>query len=281
MCCSCRLSINVYENRYCSTRLYNDGMEVDGYSIDGYSYIEEGDVLIKGLKEYSSNSLGTVVFARVLKDSNRKHPYDPIYALEKVLEEYKRLKLEVRVGVEPGFYVVKPTENGLIKPADNAGYIDTSESDLVRRIRLQTAEILNDVGVFIEKHHHEVGPGQCEINFKHSDPLSTSMNFLLLKHVVKRVASDHGVQVTFMPKPFYEYPGNGLHVHISLWRDDENLFYDSDYVLSDIGLYFMEGTLKYARPLTAFLAQTINSYRCLKPGFEAPVVISWGRNFKL
>jgi len=107
------------------------------------------------------------------------------------------------------------------------------------------------------------------------------MNFLLLKHVVKRVASDHGVQVTFMPKPFYEYPGNGLHVHISLWRDDENLFYDSDYVPSDIGLYFMGGILKYARPLTAFLAQTINSYRRLKPGFEAPVVISWGRNFKL
>ncbi|RLF65834.1 MAG: glutamine synthetase, partial [Thermoplasmata archaeon] len=258
--------------------LYNDGIEIDGYSINGYAHIDESDVIVKGLKEYyGPNTLDNmIVFSRILKDKSKHHPCDPIYVLERILEKYRHLGLEVRVGVEPEFYIVRSIEGHDLKPIDNASYMCASESRLVYKIRMKVAETLQDMGISIEKHHHEVGPGQCEINFRHSDPIETAMNFLILKIITKRIAINMGAMATFMPKPFSEYPGNGLHVHISLWKSDENAFYNSENVLSDLGLYFMGGVLEYAKPLTVFLAQTINSYRRLRPEFEAPVVISWG-----
>ncbi|GAB6136409.1 hypothetical protein JCM16307_19580 [Thermococcus prieurii] len=130
-------------------------------------------------------------------------------------------------------------------------------------------------GLVPEVLHHEVGKAQHEIDFRYDEALKTADNIVSFKYVVKAIAEMRGLYATFMPKPLYGYPGNGMHLHISLWKDGENAFIGEDG-LSETALHFIAGILKHAKALTALTNPTVNSYKRLVPGYEAPVYISWG-----
>ena len=207
--------------------LYNDGIEIDGYSINGYAHIDESDVIVKGLKEYyGPNTLDNmIVFSRILKDKSKHHPCDPIYVLERILEKYRHLGLEVRVGVEPEFYIVRSIEGHDLKPIDNASYMCASESRLVYKIRMKVAETLQDMGISIEKHHHEVATaGQGEVDIKYNTLLAQADNLMKFKYVVKQTTFLFGKTATFMPKPIFGDNGSGMHTHLSIWKENSYPF---------------------------------------------------------
>ncbi len=133
------------------------------------------------------------------------------------------------------------------------------------------------MGFEIEASHHEVAPGQHEIDFKYADALTTADRIATFRFVVRTIALQHNLHATFMPKPIYGINGSGMHTHQSLFRGDENAFYDPDskYQLSEIALYYIGGLIKHAKGFTAITNPLVNSYKRLVPGYEAPVYIAW------
>jgi glutamine synthetase len=160
---------------------------------------------------------------------------------------------------------------------DDAGYFDLAPFDLGEECRRDIVNVLIQMGFEIEAAHHEVARGQHEIDFRYEDALKTADNIATFRWVVRKVAKDHGLHATFMPKPVYGINGSGMHVHQSLFKGDKNCFYDESarYQLSDIALYYMGGILKHARSFSAVTNPTVNSYKRLVPGYEAPINVAW------
>jgi glutamine synthetase len=140
--------------------------------------------------------------------------------------------------------------------------------------------MLNRLKIVVEMSHHEVATGQHEIDFKYSDALTSADNTITFKNVVKGIAVKHGLFATFMPKPIFGQNGNGMHVHQSLFTDEGNAFYDAHnpYHLSEIALHFLAGILHHSRALTAIAAPTVNSYKRLIAGYEAPIYVCWAQH---
>lgn len=156
------------------------------------------------------------------------------------------------------------------------GYFAVTPIDSSNDIRAEMVKVLNQVGVEAYLQHHEVGQAQCEIGVKFGDMLEAADNIQKLKYVVKMVAHLNGKTATFMPKPIFGDNGNGMHVHISIWKGKKNLFAGDKYQgLSDISLYFLGGILKHARSIAAFTNASTNSYKRLIPGFEAPSILAY------
>ena len=157
------------------------------------------------------------------------------------------------------------------------GYVPVAPLDSLIDLRNAISLTLDEVGINVECHHHEVATaGQCEIDFKFSNMLHTADNLMLFKHVVKNTAASFGKTATFMPKPLYGDNGSGMHVHQSLWKDGEPLFAGDQYAgLSELARFYIGGLLKHAPALVAFAAPTTNSYKRLVPGFEAPVNLAY------
>ena len=263
-------------------------MMFDGSSIEGFVRIEESDM-------YLFPDLDTwVIFpwtpekgkvARLICDvyNPDQTPFegDPRGVLKKVLKEANELGFtEFNIGPEPEFFLFKNDENGepTLELNDKGGYFDLAPTDLGENCRRDIVLELEDMGFEIEASHHEVAPGQHEIDYKYADAVTTCDNIQTFKLVVKTIARKHGLHATFMPKPLFGVNGSGMHANMSLFRaNKENAFYDANTKnqLSQTAMYFLGGILKHASAFTAITNPTVNSYKRLVPGYEAPCYIAW------
>lgn len=162
------------------------------------------------------------------------------------------------------------------RPQTKGGYLPVAPLDSLSDLRAEMVTVMGDMGVIVERHHHEVAPGQHEIGFKYGTLIETADNLQIYKYVVKNVADSYGKTATFMPKPIFDDNGSGMHVHQSLWKGETPLFSGKGYAgLSEMALYYIGGILKHAKVLNAFTNPTTNSYKRLVPGFEAPVILAY------
>ncbi|ADL13335.1 type I glutamate--ammonia ligase [Acetohalobium arabaticum] len=259
----------------------------DGSSIDGFTRIQESDMYLKPdfntftIFPWRPEAGGTV--ARLVCDVY--NPNDEAFAggprnvLKKVLKEAEEMGYTMNVGPEPEFFLFEKTEDGraTIETHDQGGYFDLGPVDLGNDVRREIVLTLEKMGFEVEASHHEVAPGQHEIDFKYEEALRTADNIATFKFVVKSIANQYDVHATFMPKPIFGENGSGMHVHQSLFEGSENAFYDeSDELgLSQTAKYYIGGLLKHAQALAAITNPTVNSYKRLVPGYEAPVYQAW------
>ncbi len=254
-----------------------EGIAFDGSSIAGFQGIEDSDLLFKAdpstYAEVPWEGIARV-YGYIYKDGK---PYgaDPRGVLKRALEMLEKEGFNAYIGPEPEFYILKKNGTWELHIPDIGGYFDLVALDKAREVRREIALYMPAFGLIPEVLHHEVGKAQHEIDFRYDEALKTADNIVSFKYIVKAVAEMRGLHATFMPKPLYGYPGNGMHLHISLWKDGENVFIGEDG-LSETALHFMAGILKHAKALTALTNPTVNSYKRLVPGYEAPVYISWG-----
>lgn len=266
------------------------GVWFDGSSIEGFSRIAESDMyLVPDLSTFSIipwERGDRTVTARVICDTfmpdGQPFAGDPRKVLRDALAEVRALGYDYMTGPEPEFFLFQRDAAGrpTVTPHDEAGYFDVS-TDLGKDIRRQMVNALGDMGIEVEALHHEVAIGQHEIDFRYGDALRTADNVVTLRVVVKAIAQQNGLYATFMPKPIAGINGSGMHIHQSLIEREtgRNAFVDSDspYGLSELALSFIAGILDHAPALAAVVAPTVNSYKRLVPGYEAPVYISWAR----
>lgn len=258
----------------------------DGSSVHGFARIEESDMYLRP----DPNTF--VIFpwrprdgavARLICDVYNPDgtPFAgcPRHCLRRVLEEAGRMGYTMQVGPEMEFFLFHVDPNGrpLLETHDKAGYFDLSPVDKGENARREMVMALEEMGFEVETSHHEVAPGQHEIDFKHSDALDTADKIVTFKFVVRTLAQRHGLHATFMPKPIFGINGSGMHVNQSLFQGEENAFFDPEQPegLSATALYYIGGLLKHARAIAAVTNSTVNSYKRLVPGYEAPVYVAW------
>jgi glutamine synthetase len=262
----------------------------DGSSIEGFTRIEESDMLLKpDFRTFlifptlvEGNERGRV--ARLICDiatpDDRPFSGDPRQVLKKQIEKIQRLGFDdLYVGPEPEFFLFWRDHEGRPTTATNdaAGYFDLAPVDNGEEARRDMVNALVEMGFEIEAAHHEVAPGQHEIDFKYEDALTTADSISTFKLIVKRIAVKHNLHATFMPKPVAGINGSGMHTHLSLFKDGKNAFYDerAEYQLSSTALQWIAGLLEHAEGMVALTNPTVNSYKRLTPGFEAPTNIAW------
>jgi glutamine synthetase len=202
---------------------------------------------------------------------------DPRYVLKKNLKKAADLGYIYYVGPELEYFYFKDSKG--TEPLDVGGYFDMDPHDAANDLRRDTVLALEDLGIAVDKSHHEVATSQHEIDMRYDDALTMADNVMTYRLVVKQIALKHGVYATFMPKPVFGINGSGMHVHQSLFKGDSNAFFNprAKYYLSKVGGSFLAGLMKYAPVFTAVTSQWVNSYKRLVPGYEAPVYISWAQ----
>ncbi|SDH53903.1 type I glutamate--ammonia ligase [Alteribacillus bidgolensis] len=274
------------------SKALDNKMMFDGSSIEGFVRIEESDM-------YLYPDLNTwVVFpwtpekgkvARLICDiyepgevGGEPKPFsgDPRGILKRVLKEAEEMGFTAfNIGPEPEFFLFKNDEKGepTMELNDKGGYFDLAPTDLGENCRRDIVLELEDMGFEIEASHHEVAPGQHEIDFEYADAITTCDNIQTFKLVVKTIARKHGLHATFMPKPLFGVNGSGMHCNMSLFKGKENTFLDesTDSQLSETAMQFLGGILEHAQAFTALTNPIVNSYKRLVPGFEAPVYVAW------
>lgn len=260
----------------------------DGSSIEGFVRIEESDMYL--YPDYDT----WVIFpwtaekgkvARLICDIYNPDgtPFegDPRNNLKRVLKEMEELGFtSFNLGPEPEFFLFKLNEKNepTLELNDNGGYFDLAPTDLGENCRRDIVLELEEMGFEIEASHHEVAPGQHEIDFKYADAVRACDNIQTFKLVVKTIARKHGLHATFMPKPLFGVNGSGMHSNLSLFKGKENAFYDpndAELQLSDTAYQFIAGIIKHAPNFTAVTNPTVNSYKRLVPGYEAPCYVAW------
>jgi glutamine synthetase len=266
-----------------------DGVWFDGSSIEGFARIQESDMrLVIDTQTYAvlpwtpQDARRGRVFCDIFLPDGSPFPGDPRGTLKRLLAQIEQRGWTYNVGPEPEFFLFK--RNGLQSihpvPHDVGGYFDFSASDEAVRVRTELMEALGGMGLQVEMGHHEVALAQHEIDFRFDNALSTADNVLTLKYTVKAIAAQHDLTASFMPKPIFGINGSGMHCHQSLFdAQGDNLFFDpnDDYHLSKLAYGFIAGQLKHARALSAVVAPTLNSYKRLVPGYEAPVYVGWAQ----
>lgn len=262
-------------------------MMFDGSSIEGFVRIEESDMyLIPDLDTWMVFPWpsGTGKVARLICDvslaDGRPFSGDPRGNLKRIIEEMKEMGFtEFNLGPEPEFFLFKLDANGnpTMELNDHGDYFDLAPMDLGENCRRDIVLELEELGFEVEASHHEAAPGQHEIDFKYADVLSACDNIQTFKLVVKTIARKHGLHATFMPKPIYGVSGSGMHCNVSLFKDGENVFFDEhgERKLSETAYQFMAGVLDHVRGFTAITNPTVNSYKRLVPGYEAPCYVAW------
>lgn len=270
-------------------KVLNNKMMFDGSSIDGFVRIEESDMYLYPdldtfmIFPWATDENGGKV-ARLIADiytvDHQPFAGDPRSNLKRVLKDMqKRGFKEFNLGTEPEFFLFKMDENGepTMKLNDHGGYFDLAPLDLGENTRREIVLEMEKMGFEVEAAHHEVAPGQHEVDFKYSDALDAADNIQTFKIIVKTIARKHGLYATFLPKPVTGINGNGMHVNMSLFNENGNIFYnESDELqLSEEAYQFMGGILEHAASFTAITNPTVNSYKRLTPGFEAPVYVAW------
>ena len=277
---SCEIPIERFQ------KAIDEGIGFDGSSVQGWARVHESDMILKPdiktfrILSYSNdNEIKTAgVFCDILMPDGRCFEADPRYILKKVLDEAKSMGFEFKVGPEIEFYLFKNSDG--IKTSDSGAYFDLAPLDSSSSIRKKILDVLErKVGIPVEMSHHECGPGQHEVDIKYGNALDMADSVMLSKYFIKRIGSEYGFYASFMPKPVFGIPGSGMHIHQSLWKGKTNAFYDEKdkYSLSDTAYSFLAGQLKHIKAMTALTNPTINSYKRLVSGFEAPVYICWAR----
>ncbi|ARU62894.1 type I glutamate--ammonia ligase [Tumebacillus avium] len=263
-------------------------MMFDGSSIDGFVRIEESDMylypdlntwLIFPWETDKGYKVARLICDIYMPDGS-PFPGDPRSTLKRALEDAKALGFDtMNVGPEPEFFLFKLDEKGNITTEvnDQGGYFDLAPVDLGENCRREIVLTLEEMGFEIEASHHEVAVGQHEIDFKYTDAVTAADNIMTFKLVVKTIARKHGLHATFMPKPIFGINGSGMHCHMSLFQGSTNAFFDdSDELgLSVSAKHFLAGILAHARGFAAITNPTVNSYKRLVPGYEAPCYIAW------
>jgi glutamine synthetase len=265
-----------------------DGMTFDGSSIDGFSRIQEADVLaIPDPDTFEVLPWGDpkTPEARVFYDIHNLDgtPFegDPRQVLGRHVRAAHDEGFTFYVAPDIEFFYFAPPEPGQPpRPVDEGSFFDLTTNDITGSLRKQTIRTLEAMGIPVEYSFHEDAPSQQEIDLRHTDALSMADGVMTFRIVVREVAAANGLHATFMPKPMEGVQGSGMHIHLSLFRGDDNAFFDAgdEYFLSPLAKSFMAGLLRHAHEITAITNQTVNSYKRLVPGFEAPVHISWARN---
>lgn len=258
----------------------------DGSSIEGFVRIEESDMLLApDLETFQVFPWGDPEnrVARLICDINTPNgePFagDPRGTLKRILAKARKAGFSMNAGMEAEFFMFKPLPDGAPSTVthDVGAYFDLAPADLGEDARRAIVQVLEQMGFEVEAAHHEVAHGQHEIDFRYADALKTADNIATFRFIVKYVAQQFGLIASFMPKPIFGQNGSGMHTHQSLFRGDQNAFWDekAEWELSKIALHYIGGLLAHARGFTAITNPLVNSYKRLVPGFEAPVNVAW------
>ncbi|WP_371731895.1 type I glutamate--ammonia ligase [Thermaerobacter sp. PB12/4term] len=259
----------------------------DGSSIEGFVRIEESDMYLRPdpatfviLPWKTREGRRTArLICDVYNPDGTPFEGDPRYVLKRVVAEAAEMGYVMNVGPEPEFFLFEraSAEQGRTVTLDHAGYFDLAPVDKGEEVRAEIVLTLQEMGFEIEAAHHEVAPSQHEIDFKYADAVTTADNIATFRSVVRTIALQHGLHATFMPKPLFGENGSGMHLHQSLFRGDQNAFYDPNTPdrLSDVCKQYIAGIMEHARAITAVTNPLVNSYKRLVPGYEAPVYVAW------
>jgi glutamine synthetase len=267
-----------------------DGVWFDGSSVEGFARIQESDMHLRldpdtyaVLPWTSVERRRARIFCDIFMPDGRPFEGDPRGVLKRLMAKIAERGWTYNIGPEPEFFLFKAGENGHgvhPVPHDVGGYFDFSAFDEATRVRTELMEALRSMGLEVEVGHHEVALGQHEIDFRFADAVKAADNVLTLKYTIKAIAAQHGLTASFMPKPVFGINGSGMHCHQSLFdKSGDNLFFEEndEFHISSCGYSFIAGQLKHARGLAALVAPTVNSYKRLVPGYEAPVYIGWAQ----
>lgn len=258
---------------------------IDGSSIKGYSTITTSDLFLKPdwntylhAKFLATGGYGNVarVLCSVLDKNGKPFSGDPRTILSSVETKWNKKGYTLASAFEAEFFLMKRDEHGKLVPADNTGYFGVSPLDTADGIKREMVAALEDHGFEIEAFHKEVAQGQHEINFKYSSALEQADKIVTFKWIVRSIAARHGLVASFMPKPIKGINGSGMHTNISVAKDGKNIFYRKDVKSINIEHQkFVSGLIRRAKEIAAITNPTVNSYKRLIPGFEAPNCIAW------
>ena len=268
---------------------FAEGIGFDGSAIEGFARVYESDMLAKpdpstfSILPWRAEAPGTArMFCDIMLPDGNPSYADPRYVLKRTLARAAEMGFTFYTHPEIEFFLFeeKPKRGEAPVPVDSGGYFDHTPNVVGHDFRRQAITMLEAMGISVEFSHHEGAPGQQEIDLRYADALSTADNIMTFRLVVKEVALEQGVFASFMPKPFTDHPGSGMHVHLSLFEGDRNAFHEAGapYQLSRVGRSFIAGLLRHAPEITAITNQWVNSYKRLHGGGEAPAFISWGHN---
>jgi glutamine synthetase len=289
---------------YLKSEVFEEGItKLDGSSVYGFKPIENSDLVLKPIADSEalipwSEEPSVRYLTQIFEPGGKRLPTDPRFTAEK-LEDYLRDKgLKAFAGSEIEFFLVNefyldmsPTlmgweirsdealENVATGIPGKAGYYLTCPQDTTIQVRNEILRALKSMGITSTIHHHEVAShGQGEINIKHYEPTKAGDAIVTAKYVIRNIAGVNGLTAVLMPKVFYDDNGSGMHIHMSLWSAARNIFYDpsSEEGISETARYFIGGVIEHLEALAAFTNPTVNSYRRLIPGYEAPVYGVWG-----
>jgi glutamine synthetase len=268
---------------------FEEGIGFDGSAIEGFARELESDMLAKPdpatftILPWRAEAQGAArMFCDITLPNGQPSPADPRNVLRRILEKAAGMGYTCYTHPEIEFFLFKsqPEKGVAPVPVDQGGYFDHTPAVVGHDFRRQAITLLEAMGVSVEFSHHEGAPGQQEIDLRYADALSTADNIMTFRHVIKEVALNHGFYASFMPKPFTDHPGSGMHTHLSLFEGEKNAFFDAsaELNLSKVGRQFIAGILKHAAEITAVTNQWVNSYKRLQGGGEAPSIINWGHN---
>ncbi|MBW3639958.1 MAG: glutamine synthetase family protein [Actinobacteria bacterium] len=271
---------------------FAEGIGFDGSAIEGFARVQESDMLARPdpstfqvlpWRSAAEDGVGTArMFCDIVMPDGSASWADPRHVLRRALGKAADAGFTFYTHPEIEFFLLKnqPAPGQPPIPVDVAGYFDLTPHGVSQDFRRDAITMLERMGISVEFSHHEVAPGQQEIDLRYADALSTADNILTTRHVIKEVALTQGVYATFMPKPFSDQPGSGMHTHLSLFEGDQNAFYDGadPLHLSAVARHFIAGLLEHAAEITAVTNQWVNSYKRLVSGGEAPPYVCWGSN---
>jgi len=268
---------------------FAEGIGFDGSSIEGFARVYESDMLARPdpstfqvLPWRSEQSGSARMFCDILMPDGSPSYADPRHVLKRTLSKAADLGFSFYTHPEIEFFLFRgtPVPGQVPEPIDSGGYFDHVAHGAGHDFRRDAITMLEAMGISVEFSHHEGAPGQQEIDLRYADALSTADNIMTFRLVMKEVALSQGVHASFMPKPFTEHPGSGMHTHLSLFEGDRNAFYEAgaQYQLSKVGGAFIAGLLRHAHEMSAVTNQWVNSYKRLSGGGEAPAYVSWGHN---
>jgi glutamine synthetase len=267
---------------------FAEGIGFDGSAIEGFARGTESDMLVKpdpatfSVLPWRTEKPGAArIFCDITLPDGNPSPVDPRNVLKRTLDKAAKMGFTCYTHPEIEFFLFKDAPAAGVKPTpvDYGGYFDHTPTAVGHDFRRQAITLLEAMGVSVEFSHHEGAPGQQEIDLRYADALSTADNIMTFRHIIKEVALDQGFHASFMPKPFTEHAGSGMHTHFSLFQGEKNAFYEEgkEEQLSDTGRSFIAGIIKHAPEFIAVTNQWVNSYKRIHGGGEAPAKISWGK----
>ncbi len=269
---------------------FAEGIGFDGSAIEGFARVSEADMLARPdaatfqVLPWRAENPGTArMFCDIMLPDGSPAPADPRQVLRRTLARAGDLGFTFYTHPEVEFFLLRQQPEAgkpMPEPVDAGGYFDLIPRGESHDFRREAIGLLEQMGISVEFSHHEVAPGQQEIDLRYADALTTADNLMTFRVVMKEVALSQGVYASFMPKPYANRAGSGMHTHVSLFEGDRNAFYDpgDKYHLSATAKSFMAGLLQHAPEITAVTNQWVNSYKRLITGNEAPTYICWGHN---